>query len=191
MAFALTAALRRGAIEFLHALVERVDLNSGQKITACAVGPGAFVQPTKNKMRPRLILGLGGREKLDAGVGMLAEQIARDAHADRKLIEPLQKKRPRKDRVDLRRPRCPLRDLAPAFVPTEKCESVCANLEKFGERSFVWQEDNICQRSGNPLAVAIALACRCDQEREIVDGNIGQGSLQRATDLVAGRVLEK
>src|SRR5205085_3184975 len=101
MAFALTAALRRGAVEFLHALVECVDLNSGQKITARAGGPGALVQPTKNEMRPRLILGLRGREKLDAGVGMLAEQIARDAHADRKLIEPLQKERPRKDRVDL------------------------------------------------------------------------------------------
>src|SRR5205085_1225208 len=85
----------------------------------------------------------------------------------------------------LRRPRSPLRDLAPAFVPTEKRESVCANLEKFGERSLVWQEDNICQRHGDALAVAIALACRCDEKGEIVDGNIGQGSLQRATDLVA------
>src|SRR5205085_135100 len=184
-AFALTAALRRGAVEFLHALIERVDLNSRQKITACGGGPGALVQSTKNQMRPRLILGLRGREKLDASVGMLAEQIARDAHADRKLIEPLEKERPRKDRVDLRRPRSPLRDLAPAFVPTEKRESVCANLEKFGERSLVWQEDNTCQRHGDALAVAIALACRCDEKREIVDGNIGQGSLQRATHLVA------
>lgn len=41
--FALTAALGGGAVEFAHALVERVDPIGGQKVAPRAGGPRAFV----------------------------------------------------------------------------------------------------------------------------------------------------
>ena len=42
---------------------------------------------------PALIFGLRGREKLEAGVRMLAERLPRNADADRKLVEPLEEER--------------------------------------------------------------------------------------------------
>src|ERR1041385_8916712 len=108
---------------------------------------------------------------------MLAELIAGDTDADRKLIEPLQKERPRKDRLDVSGPRRALRDFAPPFAPTQKRESIRTDRKKFGERPLVRQENDISQGRENALAVTVAFSCRRDEEREIVDGNIGERSL--------------
>src|SRR5687767_12242314 len=142
-------------------------------------------------MRPRLILGLRGSEKLDPGVRMLAEQVARDEDADRQLVEPFQEERARESGLDLRRPGGVLRDRAPAFVPPQKRESIRSDPKKFVERAVMRQEDYVLERGKNALPVGFTGARGGDQEREIVDGNIGQRSFQHPNDPGAGRILEK
>ena len=161
MAFALAATARRGAIEFLHAFVERVDLTRGRKIAARAGGPSAFVQPTENEMRPRLVLGLRRREQLDATVWMFAEKIPRDVAANSKLVQPLEKEGSAKHGLDLRRPRRVLRNFAPTFLPIQKRGKHLPDPKEFRERASIWQEDDIFQ-SGRNASVAFAGACRSD-----------------------------
>ncbi len=97
VAFALATAARGCAIDFPHALIERIDLRGGKEIARGRGGPDGFVQPGEDEMRPGLVFGLGGREEMDAGVGMRAAGVARDAKAGRDFLQPAQEKRAREN----------------------------------------------------------------------------------------------
>src|SRR5436190_4873084 len=78
MTFALPAALRCAAVQFLVLAIELVDLLVTNKSRLVVERPPRFiVQAGKNQMRPRLVLRVPVREQVNARVRMRAEIVAR------------------------------------------------------------------------------------------------------------------